>query len=316
MKYTVRKLFALLFTMVIVSLLVFVAFTQISGDPAEAMLGTQATPERLAALRAELGLDRPLLVRYWDWLTGFVTGDLGDSYKYSMPVSELIVPKLGLTLMLSLLAFLITAVISIPVGVWSSRWSGGKRDGLFTALNQLVMAVPPFFTGVLLTWLFSLVLKVFIHGNFPGFGNDFGGSLLYLLFPSISLALPRIAMTVRMLRSTVQNEMNKDYVRTAIARGNDRTGVLFRHVLKNALVPVVTFLAQTMAEILANSIVVEQVFAVPGLGRLLMSSISNRDYPVVQVIVVLFAFWVVLMGTIADLVNQRIDPRLSLGGDE
>ena len=121
-------------------------------------------------------------------------------------------------------------------------------------------------------------------------------------------------MTVRMLRSTVQGEMRKDYVRTAISRGNDRGGVLYRHVLKNALVPVVTFLAQTMAEIVASSIVVEQVFAIPGLGRMLVSSIANRDYPTVQAIVVILAFWVVLAGTVADLLNQRIDPRLRLGG--
>ena len=137
----------------------------------------------------------------------------------------------------------------------------------------------------------------------------------YLFFASVSLAIPRIAMTVRMLASTIRSEMGKDYVRTAISRGNDRPSVLRRHVLKNALVPVVTFMAQTMAEIVAGGIVVEQVFAIPGLGRLLVASIANRDYPVVQAIVVILAFWVVLAGTIADLINQQIDPRLQLGGD-
>ena len=315
MKYALRRIAMLLLTMVIVSLLAFVAFDLISGDPATAMLGTQATEESVAALRAELGLDRPLLVRYGEWLLGFFTGNLGTSYNYYQPVWDLIASKVALTLTLSLLSFVMIVAVSVPLGVWSSRHAGGVRDGARTAFNQLCMAVPPFFTGILLTWVFSTVLHVFTHGSFPGFGTDLWGSLGYLVFPAVALAIPRIAMTVRMLRSTIQEEMGKVYVRTAISRGNDRRGVLYRHVLKNALVPVVTFLAQTMAEIVAGSIVVEQVFALPGLGRMLVASISNRDYPVVQAIVVILAFWVVLSGTVADLINQRIDPRLRLGGD-
>lgn len=315
MRYTVKKLTAFLFTMVVVSLLTFIAFDLISGDPAQAMLGTEATPEKLAALREQLGLNQPLLVRYGQWLAGFFTGNLGTSYNYNLPVGQLIAPKLGLTLCLSFLAFALTVIVSIPLSMWSARHAGGRADALFTALNQFFMAVPPFFTGLLFTWVFSLTLGWFVHGKFPGFDQDVPGSLWYLLFPAMALALPRIAMTVRMLRSTILSEMNKDYVRTAISRGNDWNMVLRRHVLKNSLVPVVTFLAQTMAEIVAGSIVVEQVFAVPGLGRLLMASISNRDYPVVQVIVVILALWVVLAGTLADVINRRIDPRLNLGGD-
>ena len=304
----------LLVTMVIVSLLAFAAFDLISGSPAEIMLGTQATEERVAELEAELGLDRPFPVRYLSWLAGFFTGDLGTSYSYHQPVWELIAPKVGITLCLSLLSFLLIAAVSIPLGLWAARRSGGPLDAAGTVLNQLCMAVPPFFTGVLLSWVFSITLHVFVHGQFPDMGSDPGGALGYLFFAAVAIAIPRIAMTVRMLRSTIQAEMRKDYVRTAISRGNDRSGVLRRHVLRNALVPVVTFLAQTMAEIVAASIVVEQVFAIPGLGRLLVSSISNRDYPVVQAIVVILAFWVVLAGTAADLINQRIDPRLRLGG--
>lgn len=314
MKYAAKRVAMLLLTMVIVSFLAFVAFSIISGDPAEIMLGTQATPGRVAALREEMGLNRPLLVRYADWLTGFFTGDLGMSYSYKQPVGELIAPKVMVTLCLSLVSFLLITVVSIPLGLLSAGRERGRLDGLRTALNQLCMAVPPFFTGILLTFLFSTTLKWFTHGQFPGLGEDFWGSLKYLMFAAVSISIPRIAMTVRMLRSTVMSEMNKDYVRTAISRGNDRKAVLRRHVLKNSLTPVVTFLAQTMAEIVAGSIVVEQVFAIPGLGRLLVASISNRDYPVVQAIVVILAFWVVLAGTIADLLNQQIDPRLKLGG--
>ena len=314
MKYAAKRIAMLLLTMVIVSLLAFVAFDLISGDPATAMLGTEATPEKVAALREQLGLNRLLMVRYGEWLLGFFTGDLGVSYSYRQPVWDLIAPKVLVTLCLSGLTFVLIVAVSIPLGLRSARSSGGILGGVRTLVNQLCMAVPPFFTGILLSWLFSTLLRWFVHGQFPGLDKDLGGSLKYLFFAALALAIPRIAMTVRMLRSTVQGEMRKDYVRTAISRGNDRGGVLHRHVLKNALVPVVTFLAQTMAEIVASSIVVEQVFAIPGLGRMLVSSIANRDYPTVQAIVVILAFWVVLAGTVADLLNQRIDPRLRLGG--
>ena len=314
MKYAAKRIAMLLLTMVIVSLLAFVAFDLISGDPATAMLGTEATPEKVAALREQLGLNRLLMVRYGEWLLGFFTGDLGVSYSYRQPVWDLIAPKVLVTLCLSGLTFVLIVAVSFPLGLRSARSSGGILGGVRTLVNQLCMAVPPFFTGILLSWLFSALLRWFVHGQFPGLDKDLGGSLKYLFFAALALAIPRIAMTVRMLRSTVQGEMRKDYVRTAISRGNDRGGVLYRHVLKNALVPVVTFLAQTMAEIVASSIVVEQVFAIPGLGRMLVSSIANRDYPTVQAIVVILAFWVVLAGTVADLLNQRIDPRLRLGG--
>jgi len=304
----------LLVTMVVVSLLTFLAFDLISGDPAEIMLGTEATPDRLAALRHEMGLDRPLPVRYADWLTGFFTGDLGTSYIYKQPVGELLGPKIAVTLCLSLLSFVLIVLVSIPLGLRSAGKAGGRLEGVGIAFDQLCMAMPAFFLGILLTFLFSGTLKWFTHGAFPGLGEDLLGSLRYLLFAAVAIAIPRVAMTVRMLRSTVLNEMNKDYVRTAISRGNDRGQVLRRHVLKNALVPVVTFLGQTMAEIVAGSIVVEQVFAIPGLGRMLVASIGNRDYPVVQAIVVILAFWVVLSGTLADLISQTIDPRLRSEG--
>ena len=285
MKYVCKRILMLLVTMVIVSLLAFAAFELIHGSAAEIMLGTQATPERVAELEAELGLDRPFAVRYLEWLAGFFTGDLGISYSYSQPVWELIAPKVGITLCLSLLSFALIAVVSIPLGLWASRGHSRVGDAVGTVLDQLCMAVPPFFTGILISWLFSITLRWFVHGQFPDLGADPTGAFRYLFFAAAAIAIPRIAMTVRMLRSTIQGEMRRDYVRTAISR-----------------------------EIVAAGIVVEQVFAIPGLGRLLVASISNRDYPVVQAIVVILAFWVVLAGTVADIVNQRIDPRLRLGG--
>lgn len=309
MKYAVKKILMLLLTMVAVSFLAFAAFQLVAGDPATDLLGTEATPEKVAELRHEMGLDRPFLVQYGSWLYGFVTGDLGESYSGG-PVADLLAARLPVTLALSLMTFALTVLLALPLGLRSVRYGGGVRSAVYTVVNQFVMALPPFFTGILLTWLFSISLHWFRHGAYPGFAANVGGSLWYLLFPAAAIAIPRIAQTARMLRSTVLTEMDKDYVRTAIARGNDRPGVLYRHVLKNSLVPVVTFLAQTMAEIVAASIVVEQVFSLPGLGRLLLTSIGSRDYPTVQAIVVVLALWVVLANTVADLVNRCIDPRL------
>ena len=314
MKYALKRILQFMLTMVIVSFLAFVAFDLISGDPATALLGTEATEEALAALRSEMGLDQPLLVRYGQWLAGFFTGDLGTSYVYHQSVSEIIAPKIVVTLLLSLTSFLMILLVSIPLGLSSAKRSGGILEALSSAVNQLCMAVPPFFTGMLLSYGFGIILKWFMPGNFPSVTEDFGGAMKHIFFAAIAISIPRIAMTVRMLKSTIQSEMRKDYVCTAISRGNDRSAVLRVHVLKNSLVPVITFLAQTMAEIVAGGIVVEQVFSIPGLGRMLVSSISNRDYPMVQAIIVILALWVVLSGTIADLVNQRIDPRLRLGG--
>ena len=213
--------------------------------------------ERLAALRQEWGLDRPLPLRYLSWAAGFFTGNLGVSYHYGEPVWELIAPKLGVTLCLCLLSFVLIVLCSIPLGIASYRGSG-LMGSLQTALNQLCMAVPPFFTGILVSWIFGITLKLFVPGDLPELRQDPLGVLRHLLFAAVCIAIPRIAMTVRMMRSTVAGEMQKAYVRTAISRGNDWRQVLTGHVLKNALVPTVTFLGQAMAEIIGGGIVVEQ----------------------------------------------------------
>ncbi len=311
MRYAVKKLGTMLLTMLIVSFLAFLAFQVIPGDPTNTILGTDATPEQVAALRAQLGLDRPFFTRYFDWLFSFLRGDFGTSYSYSMPVEDMLSGKLSVTLLLAALSFTLTVIISIPMGIYCAH-RGGWVDKAATVLGQIVMAVPPFFIGILLTYLFGLVLHWFVPGEFISPAENFWGALGYLLFPAVAVALPRSAMTVKMLRSGILQELTKDYVRTAHSRGNDRRSILYRHVLRNAVVPTVAFLAMTMADIVAGSVVIEQVFVLPGMGRLLFSSISNRDYPVVQAVIVLMAFWVMVVNLLADLINQRLDPRLRL----
>lgn len=309
MRHTLKKIGAMLLTMLIVSFLTFTAFSLLSGDAAERMLGTEATPERLEALRIEMGLNKPLFVRYGHWLLDFVSGDFGTSYQYSLPVGTLIAQRIGPTLTLTLMALILIVVVSIPLGVASSKHPGGKLDKCLTVGNQILMSVPPFFTGILFTYLFGLVLNFFVSGAFPSF-SDPAAYFTYLFFPALAIALPRIAMTVRLLRGAILEEAKRDYVRTSMSRGRSRGDILYRHVLKNTLVPLVTFLAVTVAELVAGSVIIEQVFSVPGIGRLLLSSISNRDYPVAQAIVVLLAGWVVLCNLAGDLISRRIDPRL------
>jgi peptide/nickel transport system permease protein len=276
------------------------------------MLGTEYTESRAAALRTELGLDAPVITRYFKWLVGFVTGDLGISYSYKTPVSELLGDKIVVTALLSALAFLLVVVISIPVGLLLARFQGGIVDRVMVVVNQITMSIPPFFIGIIFTCIFGFFLKLFTPGDFISYKDSVSGFLGYIFFPALAIALPKSAMTVKLLRRSMIRETHEDYVRTAYSRGNSRATVLRSHVLRNAILPVITFLAMTLADIVAGSIIIEQVFTIPGVGRMLLLSISNRDYPVVQAIVVMIAFVVVFMNFLADIANQYIDPRIRL----
>lgn len=311
MRYTAKKIVTLLLTMVLVSLFVFIAFSLLSGDAAARLLGTEATPERVSALRAELGLDKPMLARYIDWLANLLRGEMGTSYIYRLPVSQMIAERLRATLTLTVMAFALIVLVSVPLGVVTAKYAGGWLDRIVTVLGQLLMSVPPFFTGILFTYLFGLLLRFFVPGAFPAWEDGALAYLGYLFFAALAIALPRIAMTVRLLRGCILEEAQKDYVRTSMARGRSRGDILYRHVLKNTLVQLVTFLAMTAAEIAAGSVIIEQVFSIPGVGRLLVSAISNRDAPIVQAVVTLVAFWVVVCNLVGDLIGRRIDPRLT-----
>lgn len=310
MRYAGKKLISVLVTLLIVSFLVFLAFAVIPGDAAVSKLGTQATPERIAALRAEMGLDRPFFERYGNWLLSALKGDFGKSYSYGDSVSALIWQKLPITLALSVLSFLIMLISAIPLGIYTAKHEGGALDRIIMVVNQVVMAVPPFFSGIMITYVFGLLLKWFRPGSFVSYTVSVGRFLHYLLFPAVAIALPKIAMTVKLLRSSLIQEAKKDYVRTAYSKGNRTNGVLYRHVLKNAMIPVITFLAMTLTDMIAGSVIMEQVFSVAGIGRLLISSISSRDYPVVEAVIVLLALIVVLVNLAADVLCRILDPRI------
>lgn len=310
MKTLVKRVLLLIATLLLVTILAFVAFSIIPGDPTSSILGVEATPEQIAALRERLGLDLPIWQRYLHWLGGLLTGDLGESYNYGMPVAQLLATCVTHTLTLAVLAFVLIVAIALPLGIIAARYEGGVVDRVLTILNQITMSVPNFVAGILLVYVFGLVLRLFQPGAIVTPQAGWGPYLWYMLFPALAVALPRSAMTVKMLRGSILSELGQDYIRTAYSKGKSKTSALWRHVLRNAMIPVVTFLAMTVADIMAGSIVVEQVFGIPGLGKMLVTSIGNRDYPVVQAIVVLIATVVVVCNFAADLLYRVMDPRL------
>jgi len=312
MRYFAKKFFAMLVTLFAISLLTFLAFQLIPSDPAVKMLGNEYTPEKAEALREALGLNENVFLRYFKWLGGFFTGDLGISYSYNLPVASLLNGKITTTALLSLLAFLLTGFISIPLGLLLARYEGGVFDRISIVLNQIMMAIPQFFIGIIFTSLFGLWLRLFVVGDFVHITESFWGFFKYIFFAALAIAIPKIAMTTKLLRSSILSELNEDYVRTAYSRGNNRKQVLRIHVLRNSIIPVVSFLTVTIADIIAGSIIIEQVFAIPGVGRLLLSSISNRDFAVVQAIVVIIAAVVLAANFLADILYQYIDPRIKL----
>lgn len=310
MRYVIRKLLIMILTVLMVSLFVFLAFSVIPGDPATQILGTNATAEKAELLREQMGLNRPLVIRFLRWIRDFFTGDMGTSYLYRTSVREMLADKLPITLTLTGMSFVLIILISIPLGLLTAKYCDRRFSKVFDVLNQLCMAIPPFFTGILLTYLFGLLMHLFTPGGYVSYQDRPGAFFAYMLVPSLSIALPKAAMNMRLLKSSVLSESKLDYVRTAYSRGNRTGQVLYRHVLKNALLPVITFLGMTLTDIVAGSIVIEQVFSIPGFGRLLISSISNRDYPVAQSIIAIIAMIVVVINFLVDILYPLIDPRV------
>jgi len=310
MKFIVKKTGTLVITLLLISFISFLAFSLIPGDAALTGLGMDAEEEAIAALKAELGLDRPVYVQYGDWLLSAVQGDFGESTQYRLPVSELVGQRLPATVTLAVYAMILIILVSFPMGLLGTGKPGGLLDTGITVLSQVGMAVPQFFLGILLTWIFGVVLSVFPVGSYVSIEKDPEAFFKYLFLPAVAVAVPKCASMTRYIRNSVVTQKKMDYVRTARGKGNSEKRVLIKHVLMNSMIPVITMLAMMAADVLAGSIVIEQVFNIPGLGRLLISSISNRDYPVVQAIVLYIASIVVIINTLTDVVYQKLDPRV------
>ena len=310
MKYTIQKTIALIITLLVVAFLTFLAFEIIPGDSAEAMLGMDATEEEIAALREELGLNQPFVVRYVQFIGDALRGDFGTSQQYRMPVNDLLTARLPITIGLAVIAFVLMVVISVPIGLFAGGKEGSAIAGGITFLSQFVMAIPPFFLGMLLTLVFGIILKWFTPGKYVPLSENIWEYIRGMFFPALALALPKIAMTVQFLRSSVARQKKMDYVRTARSKGNSARRTLTHHILRNALIPVITFLGMAASDLLAGSIVIEQVFNLSGVGRLLVVSITNRDFPVVQAIILYIAATVILMNYLVDMLYHVLDPRV------
>lgn len=310
MKYILKKIVTLIITLLVISFLTFLAFQVIPGDSAVTALGTEATEEALEALRQERGLDKNIAVRYGKWAAGAIQGDFGMSQQFKMPVSQLVADRMPVTIWLAVTATVMIVLCSIPLGILAAKKENSILDILITTSAQIGMAVPPFFLGMLITLVFGIILKWFTPGGYISIEEDFWGFAGFLVFPAIAIAVPKIGMTVKFLRNSLLRQMKLDYVKTARSKGDTQNQILYRHVLKNALIPVITFLAILTAEVFAGSIMIEQVFNLPGLGRLLVTAIANRDFQVVQAVILYMAVVVVVINFLVDLLYSIVDPRI------
>lgn len=313
LNFILRRLAVAFITLFFVSVFGFLAFSVIRGDPASLILGTEATPEQVAALREEMGLNRSVAARYFAWLEGFLAGNLGNSVRFrGESIAGLILDRLPVSCFLAVLSLFFVLVISVPVSLFSVRREGDLADRLVNIFTAIGISVPGFFLGLLFIWIFGVGLRVFSPGAYIDYRENAAAFFAYLCFPALAIAFPNAAVLVKFLRSSLFRELKNDYVRTAGSKGAHPSLILRRHVLRNALIPAITVFGMIIAEVFSGSIVIEQVFAIPGIGRLLIAAIGSRDYPLIQTLVVYIAFVVVLANTLVDIAIQIIDPRIRL----
>ncbi|MGX1743853.1 ABC transporter permease [Bosea sp. NPDC055353] len=308
--YILRRLVALALTLLAAALVIFVVLEILPGDPAAVTLGLNAAPEALAALRAEMGLDKPAALRFFIWLGGLVTGDLGQSYTYRVPVLQLITERMAVTLPLALMAIVLATAIGIPLGMLAASRHGRLADAGVMVFAQAGLAIPNFWFGLLLVLVFAVGLGWLPAGGFPGWQAGLGVSLKALLMPALALALPQAAIIARVTRSSMLDTLQEDFVRTARAKGLSEGTTMRRHALRNALIPVVTILGLQFSVLIAGAIIIENVFALPGLGRLVFQAIAQHDLIVVKDLVMLFAGLAILINFAVELLYGLIDPRL------
>jgi peptide/nickel transport system permease protein len=310
--YLIKRLIALILTLFLVSVVIFVVMRIIPGDPAQIILGLQATPEAVEALRAELGLNQPLPVQYLSWIGAMIQGDMGQSINYGVPITELVVQRLAVTGPLTLLAVLFSVAISIPLGIYASTHQNRPGDYGVMIFSQVGLAIPAFWAGLLLILLFAVQLKWFASGGFPGWSRSFWGSMQSLLLPAVALGLIRAAVLARLTRSSLLEVLREDYIQTARSKGLAEQIVIYKHAFRNAVIPVLTILGLQIGQLMAGAIIIEQVFFLPGLGRLVYLAINQRDLPVVQAIVLFVACVIVIVNFLVDLTYAALDPRIRL----
>ena len=308
--YVTKRLGSLCLSLIVASLVIFACIEIVPGDPASFMLGINAQPDTIQALRVELGLDQSLLQRYLGWVGGLLGGDMGTSYTYRTPVSDIVSDRLQVSLPLALYALTLTVVVAFPVGILAAARRGSVTDITVMGATQLGVAIPNFWFAILMVILFAINLRWFSAGGFPGWDVGIFPAMKALTLPAIALALPQASILARVMRSSLLDTLSEDYMRTARAKGLTRRQVLWRHALRNAMIPVLTIIGLQFSFLLAGAIIIENVFFLPGLGRLVFQAITQRDLIVVESVVMLLVFAVILLNFFVDIAYAWVDPRL------
>ena len=313
MNFILKKVLLAFLTLFLVSALCFLIFSVIRGDPASAISGMDITHEQLQIIRGEMGLDRNVFVRYIDWLFNFISGNPGSSFYFrGEAISSLIAQRLPVTISLASLSLLLIIIISFTVSLMTVKREGSITDNIVNFFTAAGISAPGFFMGLLFIFIFGFIFKLFIPGEFINYNESVSGFIAGLIPAALAIAIPNSAVLIKFLRGSLFAELQSDYVRTAKSKGASGLYILMRHVLKNACLPAVTMLGMIIAEVFSGSIIIEQVFSIHGMGRLLITAISSRDYPLIQALMVYIAFLVVCANTLADIVISFIDPRIML----
>ena len=300
-------------TFLAASFFIFIFVRLIPGDPAAVMLGDAATPEQVASLRAEMGLDKPLLLQYGLWMGKLMTGDMGDSIFFQTPVAEVLADGAETSIFLALMTMLWIVLFGLPIGVVAAANQGGRLDQTLSAAAMLAASVPTFWLGLYLILIFAVGLGWLPSSGYPSVFDSGGiANLRYLILPSLALAAPNAALIIRLTRASMLDVMREDFVRTARAKGLSPTRVLLRHVLRNALIPVVSAFGFTFAALVSEAVVTETVFSLPGIGRLVVQSVLRRDYPVIQGVMLSVVVLYLCINLAVDLLCARLDPRVRL----
>lgn len=314
-----KRLLSLIATLLFATIVIFSVLEMVPGDPARLMLGINASEDAIANLREQMGLNQPILTRYFGWLAGILKGDLGNSLTYTDSVWSLVVERSKVSLPLAGIALLLSTLIAIPVGIYAASKRGKSGDALVIGATQLGIAIPNFWFALLLIYLLVLLPAQYGYGflpagGFSGWSNGFWPALKSLILPAIALALPQAAILSRVTRSALIDVLGEDYIRTARAKGLSSRLTLWNHALRNALIPVVTIMGLQFAFLLAGTVIIENVFYLPGLGRLILKAITDHDLPVVQGAVLLLVASVVIINFLVDITYAWIDPRLRRQG--
>ncbi len=300
----------MLATLFVVSLITFSIFEIIPGDPMASKLGMDADQAQITAMAKEYGLDKPLYERYITWIGHALQGNLGQSIRFDQPVNTLIGDRLIVTFTMMILSLAMILIIGLLLSVISAKYNNQWLGTVFSVLSQIGMALPSFWLGIILTYIFGLIFHLFTPGRYVDLNENLFGGIQYLFFPAMAIAIPKIAVVVRYFRNSIIEQQSQNYVKTAYSKGLSDNKIMFFHVLRNALIPVVTMIGMMIADILGGSLIIEQVFSIPGMGRLLVMGINTRDYVLVEGMVIYIALIVVSVNFIVDMLYQLIDPRM------